>query len=148
MIVTKTSLPYPKREGKVRDIYDLGDKLLLVATDRISAFDCVFEKGIPNKGKALTKISNYWFDAMKDVVDNHIIESNVEEFPEDLVFLMSKAVRVAKHLERNPKDIHNRRNKELIEAKIRRLTRYYHSRGVLPEKWKYTLNNAKLIVGE
>ena len=84
MIVTETGLPYPKRKGKVRDIYDLGDKLLLVATDRISAFDCVFEEGVPHKGEALTKISNYWFGAMRGVVGNHIIETDVAKFPEGL----------------------------------------------------------------
>ncbi len=84
MIVTQTSLPYPKREGKVRDIYDLGDKLLLVATDRISAFDCVFKEGIPHKGRALTTISNYWFKEMAGVVKNHIIETDMRRFPKSL----------------------------------------------------------------
>lgn len=98
MIVTKTELPYPKREGKVRDIYDLGDRLLMVATDRISAFDCVFDRGIPHKGKALTAISNYWFDVMGKVVDNHIIEKDVQKFPEGLQLeeLRGRAVIVEK----------------------------------------------------
>lgn len=81
MIVTKTNLSYPKRQGKVRDVYDLGDKLLLVATDRISAFDCVFKEGIPNKGKALTGISNYWFDEMKNIAKNAI----VSDWPEEII---------------------------------------------------------------
>jgi len=84
MIVTRTEMPYPKREGKVRDIYDLGDKLLLVATDRISAFDCVFKEGIPYKGMALTAISNYWFREMQDVVKSHVIETDAQRFPEEL----------------------------------------------------------------
>lgn len=84
MIVTETSLPYPKRKGKVRDIYDLGDRLLLVATDRVSAFDCVFAEGIPNKGKALTKISNYWFKQMEKIVGNHLLEKSLGRFPKEL----------------------------------------------------------------
>ncbi len=82
--VMETSLPYRKRKGKVRDIYDLGDKLLLVATDRISAFDCVFSEGIPGKGEALTKVSNYWFQEMEDAVGNQLIATDVEKFPEKL----------------------------------------------------------------
>ncbi len=80
MIVTKTDLPYSKRQGKVRDVYDLGNQLLLVATDRISAFDVVFNEGIPNKGKALTGISNYWFDKMKNITSNAVIS----EWPENI----------------------------------------------------------------
>lgn len=67
--------------GKVRDIYDLGDKLLLVATDRISAFDVVLPTLIPDKGKILTALSVYWFDVMKDIVAHHLISTNVDEFP-------------------------------------------------------------------
>jgi phosphoribosylaminoimidazole-succinocarboxamide synthase len=67
--------------GKVRDIYDLGDKLLLVATDRISAFDVVLPTLIPDKGKILTALSVYWFDVMKDIVPHHLISTNVDEFP-------------------------------------------------------------------
>lgn len=81
MIVTQTDLPYPKRVGKVRDIYDLGDQLLLVATDRISAFDVVFKEGIPNKGTALTQISNYWFRKMDGIVKN----ANVADWPEEIM---------------------------------------------------------------
>ena len=54
--------PFPVRRGKVRDVYDLGDKLLIVATDRISAFDCVMPNGIPDKGKILTALSLFWFE--------------------------------------------------------------------------------------
>ena len=69
------------KRGKVRDIYDLGDSLLMVATDRISAFDVVMPDPIPDKGKILTQISLYWFDVMKPIIANHIITSNVEAYP-------------------------------------------------------------------
>jgi len=68
--------------GKVRDIYDLGDTLLIVATDRISAFDVVMPNPIPDKGMVLTRISRFWFEATKDIVPNHLISTEVEEFPE------------------------------------------------------------------
>jgi phosphoribosylaminoimidazole-succinocarboxamide synthase len=67
--------------GKVRDIYDLGDMLLMVATDRISAFDVVMPEGIPDKGRILNQISLYWFDAMKGLVTNHVIEGDAGRFP-------------------------------------------------------------------
>ncbi len=70
------------RRGKVRDIYDLGDSLLLVATDRISAFDVVLPSGIPGKGKVLTQISLYWFKEMKDIIANHLISADVNDYPE------------------------------------------------------------------
>ncbi|MGB7292001.1 MAG: phosphoribosylaminoimidazolesuccinocarboxamide synthase [Thermodesulfobacteriota bacterium] len=72
----------PARRGKVRDIYDFGDKLLIVATDRISAFDVVLPNGIPGKGKILTQISKYWFDKTSDIVQNHLLSTSVEDFPE------------------------------------------------------------------
>ena len=72
-------LPAPK-VGKVRDIYDLGDTLLLVATDRISSFDCVMPNGIPGKGKILTQISKFWFDLL-DWQPNHLISMDVKDFP-------------------------------------------------------------------
>jgi len=72
----------PSRQGKVRDIYDLGDRLLIVATDRISAFDVVLGEGIPNKGKVLTQISNFWFKRLSHIVPNHVISTDVAEFPE------------------------------------------------------------------
>jgi phosphoribosylaminoimidazole-succinocarboxamide synthase len=82
--VLETSLPGlpPPRRGKVRDVYDLGDRLLLVATDRISAFDCVLSPGIPDKGKILTQLSNFWFRRFADVVPNHLIETDASRFPE------------------------------------------------------------------
>ena len=67
--------------GKVRDLYAVGDALLLVATDRISAFDHVLGTGIPGKGKILTQISLFWFDLLSDLVPNHIITADVSEFP-------------------------------------------------------------------
>lgn len=70
--------------GKVRDVYDLGDKLLIVATDRISAFDVVLLTGIPGKGKVLTQMSLFWFDLVKSAAENHLITANVDEYPEDL----------------------------------------------------------------
>lgn len=69
------------KRGKVRDIYDLGDKLLMIATDRISAFDVVMPDPIPGKGKILSGISLFWFDAIKSLVNNHLISSNVNEYP-------------------------------------------------------------------
>jgi phosphoribosylaminoimidazole-succinocarboxamide synthase len=70
-----------KGRGKVRDIYDLGDKLLIVATDRMSAFDVVMPNPIPDKGKVLTQLSKFWFDLTKGIVPNHLISTAVEEFP-------------------------------------------------------------------
>jgi len=67
--------------GKVRDIYDLGDKLLIVSTDRISAFDCVLPNGIPNKGRVLTKLSEFWFTKLKHIVGNHMISTDVSDYP-------------------------------------------------------------------
>ena len=69
------------KRGKVRDIYDLGENLLMVATDRISAFDVVMPDPIPDKGIILTQISLYWFEIMKSIVENHVISADVAEFP-------------------------------------------------------------------
>ncbi|HTR44880.1 MAG TPA: phosphoribosylaminoimidazolesuccinocarboxamide synthase [Thermodesulfovibrionales bacterium] len=82
-MVLKTEMPdvgVPRR-GKVRDIYDLGEHLLLVATDRISAFDVVLPNGIPGKGRVLTQISLFWFRLMEGIVTNHIVASDVSDFP-------------------------------------------------------------------
>ena len=76
-------LGIPKR-GKVRDVYDLGDKLLIVASDRLSAFDVVLPTGIPDKGKVLTKLSVFWFGQMEDIVQNHVLEVDVDKYPEEL----------------------------------------------------------------
>ncbi len=67
--------------GKVRDIYDLGEHLLIVATDRLSAFDVVLPNPIPRKGEVLTQISLYWFDALKDITENHLITADVMKYP-------------------------------------------------------------------
>lgn len=73
----------PDSQGKVRDIYDLGDKLLMVATDRISAFDYILPDEIPYKGKVLTQLSIFWFDLLSDVVDNHIVSTDVADLPSE-----------------------------------------------------------------
>ena len=70
------------KRGKVRDIYDLGDNLLMVTTDRISAFDVIMPDPIPGKGKILTQISLFWFEIMKSLLPNHVISGNVDDFPE------------------------------------------------------------------
>jgi phosphoribosylaminoimidazole-succinocarboxamide synthase len=80
-----TQLPFPAfRRGKVRDVYDLGSRLLIVATDRISAFDCVMPQGIPDKGRILTQVANYWFGATADIVPNHLLATSVEDYPSEL----------------------------------------------------------------
>jgi len=74
-IVMETRLPLPRfKRGKVRDVYDLGDKLLIVSTDRISAFDVVLPSGIPHKGEALNRLSNYWFNETSKIVSNHVLD--------------------------------------------------------------------------
>jgi len=72
------------RRGKVRDVYDLADKLLIVSTDRISCFDVVLPSGIPDKGRILTSISVFWFDFIKDLISHHLITTDVEQYPESL----------------------------------------------------------------
>jgi phosphoribosylaminoimidazole-succinocarboxamide synthase len=72
------------RRGKVRDIYDLGEHLLLVVTDRVSAFDVVLPNGIPGKGKVLTAISLFWFGQVGDIIRNHVVASRVEDYPPKL----------------------------------------------------------------
>lgn len=75
-VVLETHLPHPVfKRGKVRDIYDMGDKLLIVSTDRISAFDVVLPNGIPRKGEAITRLSTYWFEQTKGIIQNHIVET-------------------------------------------------------------------------
>lgn len=73
----------PDAQGKVRDLYDLGDRLLLVATDRISAFDYILEDEIPYKGQVLTQLSKFWFDLLDGVVENHLISTDVADLPEE-----------------------------------------------------------------
>lgn len=82
-VLTETHFPtltFLKR-GKVRDIYDVGEYLLFVATDRLSAFDVVMPQGIPYKGKVLTQISAFWFEQTKDIIRNHVVSTDVDEFP-------------------------------------------------------------------
>jgi len=80
MIITSTDIKGLKKfiSGKVRDVYDLGDELLVVATDRISAFDVIMPNGIPDKGRVLTQMSLFWFDLTKDIVENHLITANID----------------------------------------------------------------------
>jgi len=82
----ETSLPgvKPWKKGKVRDVYDLGDRLLVVATDRLSAFDVVLPTGIPGKGILLTQMSLFWFRLLADVVPHHVLTADVDEYPVEL----------------------------------------------------------------
>ncbi len=84
-VLLATDLPFPAfRRGKVRDVYDLGSRLLMVATDRISAFDCIMPEGIPDKGRILTQVANFWFGATRDILPNHLEATRVEDFPAGL----------------------------------------------------------------
>jgi len=84
-IITEVDLPFNEfKKGKVRDIYEVDDKLLLIVTDRISAFDWVLPEAIPNKGICLTQISAFWFDYFNDIIENHMLSADVSEFPTDL----------------------------------------------------------------
>ena len=76
-----TTLKLFKR-GKVRDVYDLGDYYLIVSTDRLSAFDVIMNEGIPDKGRILNRISKFWFEYTKDIIQNHLVTMNVDEYPE------------------------------------------------------------------
>ena len=82
-LVLQTDLPDLKlaARGKVRDIYDLGETLLIVTSDRISAFDVIMNEGIPDKGYVLTQISTFWFRQMEEIIPNHIIATDVSDFP-------------------------------------------------------------------
>jgi len=82
-VVMETDLPEVElvRRGKVRDVYEVGDFLLIIATDRVSAFDVVLPNGIAGKGKVLTGISAYWFEQMKDIIENHVIATDVGDYP-------------------------------------------------------------------
>jgi phosphoribosylaminoimidazole-succinocarboxamide synthase len=84
-VILETNFPNLKllASGKVRDIYELGAFLLLVSTDRLSAFDVIMSQGIPYKGIVLTTISEYWFKFCEDIIPNHLITSNVDEFPDE-----------------------------------------------------------------
>ncbi len=82
-IVTRTDCPDLKliNQGKVRDLYDLGEHLLIVTSDRISAFDVIMDEGIPQKGYVLTQVSKFWFEMMDDIIPNHLISTEVDDFP-------------------------------------------------------------------
>lgn len=82
-IIMETNLKDVKllRKGKVRDVYEIAEYLLLIATDRVSAFDVILPNGIPDKGRVLTQISIYWFNQMKDIIENHIVATEVEDYP-------------------------------------------------------------------
>jgi len=82
-VITQTDFPTLKlvNRGKVRDIYDLGEYLLLVTSDRISAFDVIMNEGIPNKGLVLNQMSIFWFKLMQDIIPNHIVATEVEDYP-------------------------------------------------------------------
>ncbi len=69
--------------GKVRDVYEVGDNLLIIATDRISAFDVIMDDPVPDKGKVLTRMSAFWFTMMEDIIPHHLISTDVDEFPEE-----------------------------------------------------------------
>jgi phosphoribosylaminoimidazole-succinocarboxamide synthase len=85
IVLTTEIKEYPLlRRGKVRDVYDLGDTLLFVASDRLSVFDVVMPNGIPGKGRVLTQTSLFWFDFLKDVVANHFVTANIDEYPQPL----------------------------------------------------------------
>ena len=85
VVMTTDIKEYPVLvRGKVRDVYDMGDTLLFVTSDRMSAFDVVLPNGIPGKGQVLTAMSLFWFDFLKDTVDNHLITADVDEYPEPL----------------------------------------------------------------
>jgi phosphoribosylaminoimidazole-succinocarboxamide synthase len=86
MAIMKTDLPGVELHGrgKVRDIYDVGEYLLIVATDRLSAFDVVLPTPIPNKGKVLTQMSAFWFDHFKDFVPNHVVSTDISAYPKQL----------------------------------------------------------------
>jgi phosphoribosylaminoimidazole-succinocarboxamide synthase len=81
VIQTRLNGLAPHRQGKVRDLYDLDDRLLMIATDRISAFDYVLGSGIPDKGKVLTQLSAFWFDQTRGIVPNHLITTRVADYP-------------------------------------------------------------------
>lgn len=82
-IILSTNFPQLKlfKRGKVRDIYEVENYYLIVSTDRLSAFDVIMSQGIPYKGKVLTKISEFWFDFVKNIIPNHLISTNVDDFP-------------------------------------------------------------------
>ncbi|MFH0913027.1 MAG: phosphoribosylaminoimidazolesuccinocarboxamide synthase, partial [Candidatus Omnitrophota bacterium] len=88
------------KRGKVRDVYDLGDKLLIVSTDRISCFDVVLPCGIPHKGQVLTSLSCFWFGLIRDIIPSHFITTDLNDYPKELqkykTSLLGRSMLVAK----------------------------------------------------
>ncbi len=83
--LVKLKLPLPLfYSGKVRELYDLGDRFLMVATDRISAFDCILPTPMPETGKVLTQISVFWFDYTREIIPNHLLSAGIEDLPQSL----------------------------------------------------------------
>lgn len=84
-VVLQTDLKSLKlfKRGKVRDVYEVGNYYLIISTDRLSAFDVIMNQGIPYKGEILTRISKFWFDYTKDIIENHVVSMNVDEYPEE-----------------------------------------------------------------
>ncbi|MEN6356742.1 MAG: phosphoribosylaminoimidazolesuccinocarboxamide synthase [Armatimonadota bacterium] len=110
MIVTTTDIKGLKKHatGKVRDIYDLGDSLLMIASDRLSAFDVVLPTGIPDKGRVLTQMSLFWFDLTKDLIENHLISADINDI----------LARIGKASVANPEDYREMLNgRSMITAK-------------------------------
>lgn len=84
-VVLSTDFPSLKKfkQGKVRDVYETGDYYLIVSSDRLSAFDVIMQQGIPSKGEILTYISNFWFDFTSAIIENHIVSTNIDEYPQE-----------------------------------------------------------------
>lgn len=91
-VIIETQFPalHFLKRGKVRDIYEVGEYLLIVATDRLSAYDVIMPQGIPDKGKVLTQISRFWFDKTRDIIKNHVVSTDVSEFPAECRQYMSE----------------------------------------------------------
>ena len=90
-VLLQSDLPLPLfGRGKVRDTYDLGDRLLMVTTDRLSAFDCVFPNGVPHKGEVLTRLSTFWFAQTRDLQPNHLLSVNPDDLPPELAAYASQ----------------------------------------------------------
>ena len=100
VIQTRLNGAAPHRQGKVRDIYEVNDHLLMIATDRISAFDYVLGSGIPDKGKVLTQLSAFWFEQTRDIAPNHLVTTDVTKYPpqlrEDAEMLAGRSMLVRK----------------------------------------------------
>src|SRR5262245_14377203 len=84
ILQTALSSRPPDFRGKVRDVYDFGDRLIIVATDRISAFDYVLGSGIPDKGRVLTQLSRFWFERTRHIIGNHLLSTNPADYPAEV----------------------------------------------------------------